>query len=72
MKKRIIILVMLAFMLCGCNAQVDIKVDKYTIDETITINDYANVDTTKDMILAKYRKSRPTGSSQCLWLSPHG
>ena len=63
MKKKILMLIMLVFLLCGCNAKVDIKIDKYTVDETITINDYANVDTTKDMILAKYRKYIPVDSS---------
>ena len=63
MKKKILMLIMLVFLLCGCNAKVDIKIDKYTIDETITINDYANVDTTKDMVLAKYRKYIPVDGS---------
>jgi uncharacterized lipoprotein NlpE involved in copper resistance len=34
MKKKILMLIMLVFLLCGCNAKVDIKIDKYTIDET--------------------------------------
>lgn len=66
MKKRILILVMLAFLLCGCNAKVDIKIDKYTIDETITINDYTNVDNTKEMVFAKYRKYMPVDGSVVL------
>lgn len=59
MKKKILILIMLLFIICGCNAEVDIKIDKYSINEEITINDYVNENISKDDILLKYRKYIP-------------
>lgn len=63
MGKKIIALLMLVFLLCGCTAKVDINIDKRNIDETITITDYANESFTKEQVLAKYRKYMPVDKS---------
>lgn len=63
MMKRIVILCMFVFFLCGCTAEVDIKVDKYSIDETISITEYATATQTKDMVFSNYRKYMPVDNS---------
>lgn len=63
MKKRIIILIMFMFLLCGCTAEVDVKIDRYSVDETITIYDHVTDKTNKDDLLVKYRKYIPVDSS---------
>lgn len=63
MGKKIIMLLMFVFLLCGCTAKVDINIDKRNIDETITITDFANEAFTKEQVLAKYRKYMPVDKS---------
>ena len=63
MMKRLIILCMFVFFLCGCTAEVNVKVDKYSIDETISITDYANETQSKEMIFSSYRKYMPVDNS---------
>lgn len=63
MGKKIIVLLMFVFLLCGCTAKVDINIDRRNIDETITITDYANESFTKEQVLAKYRKYMPVDKS---------
>ena len=63
MMKKIISLLMLVFLLCGCTAKVDINIDRRNIDETITITDFANETYTKEQVLAKYRKYMPVDKS---------
>lgn len=61
--KRIIILCMFVFFLCGCTAEVNVKVDKYSIDETISITDYANETQSKEMVFSSYRKYMPVDNN---------
>lgn len=63
MMKRLIILCMFVFFLCGCTAEVNVKVDKYSIDETISITDYASETQSKEMIFSSYRKYMPVDNS---------
>lgn len=63
MIKKIIMLLTLVFILCGCTARVDIKIDKTSIDETISIVDYANENYDKEQVLAKYKKWMPIDKS---------
>lgn len=63
MKRKIITLFALVFLLCGCNAEVDLIIDKNTIDETIKINDFVSEQNTKEMIFSSYREFIPVDSS---------
>lgn len=63
MKRKIITLLALIFLLCGCNAEVDLIIDKNTIDETIKINDFVSEQNTKEMIFSSYREFIPVDSS---------
>ena len=63
MTKKIIVLLMFVFILCGCTAKVDIKIDKRSIDETITVTDFVTAEVDKDMLLVKYRKWMPTNKN---------
>lgn len=59
MKRKIIILVGLVLVLCGCNAEVNLKVTKNDIEETINITDYVSNYANETMLVNNYRNYVP-------------
>lgn len=59
MNKKVIILVLFIFLLCGCSIEVNLTVDENNIFEEISILDYTNEQISKENILTKYRKYYP-------------
>ncbi|MDE5888536.1 MAG: hypothetical protein K2H20_00800, partial [Bacilli bacterium] len=59
MKKKIILLIGLVFMLCGCSADVNIELDGSTIKEDVYIYAYPNEYYTKEQLKTAFRKYIP-------------
>lgn len=59
MKKKVILLLSLIILLCGCSAEVNLEVTPSSIDENISIVTTANNVYTKDIILAGFREYMP-------------
>ena len=59
MKKRILLLLTLILLLCGCSAEVNLEVTPSNIDESISIVTNANGIYTKDMIKEGFREYMP-------------
>ena len=66
MKKKIIILLGLVLVLCGCDAEVNLKVTKNDIDETIRITDYISNYASETMLLNSYRNYIPAFASEVI------
>ena len=56
MKKRVLLLLTLILLLCGCSAEVNLEVTPSSIDETISIVTTASGTYTKDMIKEGFRE----------------
>ena len=63
MKKRIIILIFIVIFISGCQATVNIKINKDSISESIDINHSINNKTNKDVIINYYRNYVPVDNS---------
>lgn len=59
MKKKILILISLLFLLCGCSATVDLNVTSTEITETVSITSYATSTFTKEQIKNSFREYTP-------------
>ena len=59
MKKKIILLIGLVFLLCGCTAEVDIDINGNTIKESVSIEAFANEYLTKDQLKNTFRTYVP-------------
>ena len=59
MKKRLFFLVILAFLLCGCTARVNISINDSTISERISISEAPYGEATINDIAQQYRKYIP-------------
>ena len=59
MKKRLFILVLLTFLLCGCSATVNISINDSTINERISIQEAPYGDASINDIAQQYRKYIP-------------
>ena len=59
MKRKIIVLVGLVLVLCGCDAEVNLKVTKNDIEETINITDYVGNYASETMLVNNYRDYIP-------------
>ena len=55
MKKRVILLILLVILLCGCDAEVNIKISNNRIHEDISINYYKDGVLSDDQIKSMYR-----------------
>lgn len=58
MKKRIL-LVILLLLLCGCSAEVDLKINDTSVEETVTIDAYSDQTMSKTMVYQSFRKYIP-------------
>lgn len=59
MKKKIILLISLVFLLCGCTAEVNIEIDNTIIKEDVSIAAFANEYLTKDQLSSAFRTYIP-------------
>lgn len=59
MRKRIYLLILLVFLLCGCNAEVNITIDKDKISEEVDIWAYQDNYYTKEQLPEAFRKYIP-------------
>ncbi len=59
MKKKIIILIFLIFMLCGCTAEVNVDINSNTIDEIVSIYAYPNEYYNKEQLKTAFRQYIP-------------
>lgn len=59
MKKKIILLIGLVFILCGCTAEVNVTITPQRIDETVIISAYPNQYYTKEQLPTAFRKYIP-------------
>lgn len=66
MKRKIIILIGMLFILCGCTAEVNLVVDNNTIDESISITTLANNNLSKSEIKDMYRDYYPAYKTDIL------
>lgn len=66
MKRKIIILIGLVLVLCGCDAEVNIKVSKNDIEETIKITDYTSNYSSENVLLSTYRNYIPAFASEVI------
>ena len=66
MKKRVILLLLLVILLCGCDAEVNLKISGNRIHEDISINYYKDGVLTDDQIKGMYRNNMPIYASEIL------
>lgn len=66
MKKKIIILIGILFLLCGCTAEVNLEISGNTISESVDIVVYQSVNYSKNQIQAGFRKYVPIYSSDVI------
>lgn len=66
MKRKIIVLVGLVLVLCGCDAEVNLKVTKNDIEETINITDYVGNYASETMLVNNYRDYIPAFFSEII------
>lgn len=59
MNKKIIMLVMLIFVLCGCSANVNVDITGNSINESVIINAYQDNSYSKDQIKKAFREYVP-------------
>lgn len=59
MKKKIVLLIGLVFILCGCTAEVNLTITPERVDETVIINAYPNQYYTKEQLPTAFRKYIP-------------
>lgn len=59
MKRKILILIPLLFILCGCTAEVNIEIDDKKINEIVSIDAYSDGYYTKNQLLTAFRKYIP-------------
>lgn len=66
MKKKIILLVSLLFLLCGCTAEVDLEITEATINESTDIIVFQDANFTKEQIKAGFRNYVPIYASDVI------
>ena len=57
--KKIILLVVLVLLLCGCTADVDLEITEDTVKESISINYFQDNNITKEQVLDSFREYMP-------------
>jgi hypothetical protein len=66
MKKRMILLLLLAVLLCGCDAEVNIKISGTRLHENISVNYYKDGVLSDDQIKKLYRDNMPIYASEIM------
>lgn len=66
MKRKILILIGLVLVLCGCDAEVNLKVSKNDIEEIINITDYTGNYSSETMLVNSYRDYIPVFSTEVI------
>lgn len=59
MKKKILILITMIFILCGCTAEVNLDIDDMKLKENVNIDVYADENYKKNQLLTAFRKYIP-------------
>ena len=59
MRKRLLLLLSLIFLLCGCTAEVNITISDSSIEESVAITVMADNTTSKSMIKDGFRVNMP-------------
>ncbi len=66
MKSKILILIFIIFMMCGCTAEVNLEITKDKINESTSITAYENVIYTKDILRTSFRNYIPIYASDVI------
>ena len=59
MKSKILILIFIIFMMCGCTAEVNLEITKDKINESTSITAYENIIYSKDILRTSFRNYIP-------------
>ncbi len=66
MNKKVVALILMVFMLCGCSAEVNLNITSTDIYEQVNINAYQSSDFTKEQIKQSFRQYVPAFKTDVL------
>ena len=66
MKSKILILIFIIFMMCGCTAEVNLEITKDKINESTSITAYENIIYSKDILRTSFRNYIPIYASDVI------